>query len=69
MWAIIPQLLWLRLVTQASWPQLSPPPPLQPTYSRGQPEGCQYPQQQREVREESEARTINSIVPEAKHIY
>jgi hypothetical protein len=56
--------------SQASWPQLLPPPPLQPTYSRGQqPEGRQYPQQQREVREESEARTVNSTVPESKHIY
>jgi hypothetical protein len=49
--------------SQASWPQLPPPPPLQPTYSRGQPEGHQYPQQQREVREESEARTVNITVP------
>jgi hypothetical protein len=55
--------------SQASWPQLPPPPPLQPTYSRGQPEGRQYPQQQREVTEESEAHTINSTVPESKHIY
>jgi hypothetical protein len=55
--------------SQASWLQLPLPPPLQPTYSRGQPEGCQYPQQQREVREESEARTVNSTVPESKHIY
>jgi hypothetical protein len=54
--------------SQASWPQLPPPPPLQPTYSRGQPEGCHYPQQQREVREESEARTVNSTMPESKHI-
>jgi hypothetical protein len=53
--------------SQASWPQL---PPLQPTYSRSQqPEGRQHSQQQREFREESEARTINSIVPESKHIY
>jgi hypothetical protein len=55
--------------SQASWPQLPPSPPLPPTYSRGQPEGGQYPQQQREVREESEARTVNSTVPESKHIY
>jgi hypothetical protein len=55
--------------SQASWPQLPPPPPLQPTYSRSQPEGRQYSQQQREVREESEARTVNSTVPESKHIY
>jgi hypothetical protein len=55
--------------SQASWQQLPPPPPLQLTYSRSQPEGRQYSQQQREVREESEARTVNSIVPESKHIY
>jgi hypothetical protein len=56
--------------SHASWPQLPPPPPLQPTYSRSQqPEGRQHTQQQREFREESEARTVNSIVPESKHIY
>jgi hypothetical protein len=39
--------------SQASWPQLLPPPPLQPTYSRSQqPEGRQHSQQQREFREE-----------------
>jgi hypothetical protein len=55
--------------SQASWPQLPPSSPLQPTYSRGQTEGRQYPQQQCEVREESEARTVNSTVRESKHIY
>jgi hypothetical protein len=56
--------------SQASWPQLPPPPPLQPTYSRSQqPEGCQHSQQQREIREESEARTVNNTVPESKHFY
>jgi hypothetical protein len=56
--------------SQASWPQLPPPPPLQPTYSRSQqPEGRQHSQQQREFREESEARTVNSTVPKSKHIY
>jgi hypothetical protein len=56
--------------SQVSWPQLPPPPPLQPTYSRGQQlEGRQHSQQQRDFREESEARTVNSIVPESKHIY
>jgi hypothetical protein len=56
--------------SQASWPQLPPPPPLQPTYSRSQqPEGRHHSQQQREFREESEARTVNSTVPESKHIY
>jgi hypothetical protein len=56
--------------SQASWPQLPPPPPLQPTYSRSQqPEGHQHSQQQRDFREESKARTVNSTVPESKHIY
>jgi hypothetical protein len=55
--------------SQASWPQLPPPPPLQPTYSQSQqPKGRQHSQQQREFREESEARTVNSTVPESKHI-
>jgi hypothetical protein len=56
--------------SQASWPQLPPPPPLQPTYSRSQqPEGRQHTQQQQEFREESKTRTVNSTVPESKHIY
>jgi hypothetical protein len=46
--------------SQASWPQLPPPPQLQPTYSRSQqPEGRQHSQQQREFREESKARTVS----------
>jgi hypothetical protein len=54
--------------SQASWPQLPPPPPLQPTYSRSQqPEGRQHSQQQWEFREESKARTVNNIVLESKH--
>jgi hypothetical protein len=56
--------------SQASWPQLPPPPPLQPTYSRSQQtEGRQHSQQQRDFREESEARTVNSTILETKHIY
>jgi hypothetical protein len=56
--------------SQASWPQLPPPPPLQPTYTRSQqPEGRQHSQQQRDFREESEAHTVNNTVPESKHIY
>jgi hypothetical protein len=52
--------------SQASWQQLPPPPPMQ----RGQqPEGSQHTQHQRDFREESEARTINSTVLESKHIY
>jgi hypothetical protein len=55
---------------QVSWPQLPPLPPLQPAYSRGQqPEGSQQTHQQRDFREGSEARTVNSTVPESKHIY
>jgi hypothetical protein len=55
---------------QASCPQPPPPLPLQPAYSRGQqPEGSQQTHHQRDFREESEARTVNSIVPESKHIY
>jgi hypothetical protein len=50
--------------SHASWPQPPPPPPLQLIYSRGQHlEGRQHSQQQREFREESEARTVNSTVP------
>jgi hypothetical protein len=56
--------------SQASWPHLPPPPPLQPTYSRSQqPEGRRHSQQQRDFRKESEAGTVNSTVPESKHIY
>jgi hypothetical protein len=56
--------------SQASRPQLPPPPPLQSTYSQGQqPEGRQHSQLQQEFREESEARTVNSTMPESKHIY
>jgi hypothetical protein len=56
--------------SQASWPQLPPLPPLQLTCSQSQqPKGRQHSQQQREFREESEARTVNSTVPESKHIY
>jgi hypothetical protein len=34
-----------------------------------QPEGHHHAQQQRDLQEKSEARTVNSIVPESKHIY
>jgi hypothetical protein len=70
MWAIILQLLLLRLAIHRLPGHSSPPPPLQSTYSRSQqPEGRQHSQQQREFREESEARTVNSTVLESKHIY
>jgi hypothetical protein len=50
---------------QASWQHPPPPPPMQ----RGQQlEGSQHTHLQRDFREESEARTVNSTVPESKHI-
>jgi hypothetical protein len=56
--------------SQASWAHLPPPPLLPPTLTRSQqPEGHQHAQQQRDFWEESEARTVNSTVPESKHIY
>jgi hypothetical protein len=56
--------------SQASWAQLPLPPPLPPTQTRSQQlEGHPHAQQQRDFREESEARTVNSTVPESKHIY
>jgi hypothetical protein len=56
--------------SQASWAQLLPPPPLSPAPSHDQqPEGHVRPQQQCDLQEQSEARTVNSTVPESKHIY
>jgi hypothetical protein len=56
--------------SQASWAQLPPPPPLAPALVRSQqPEGHHHAQQHRDLREESEARTVNNTVPESKHIY
>jgi hypothetical protein len=50
--------------SQASWAQLPPPPPLAPTPVHSQqPEGHHHAQQQRDFREEFEARTVNNIVP------
>ena len=56
--------------SQASWAQLPPPAPLAlaPGHDQ-QPEGHLWPQQQCDLREQSEARTVNSIVPESRHIY
>jgi hypothetical protein len=51
---------------QASWQQHPPPPPMQRSQ---QPEGSQHTHQQRDFREESEARTVNNTVQESKHIY
>jgi hypothetical protein len=56
--------------SQASWAQLPPPPPLAPALNHNQqPEGHRQIQQQRDLREESEARTVNNTVPESRHIY
>jgi hypothetical protein len=53
----------------AAW-ALPQPPVMAPTSSQNQhPEGQRQIQQQRDAREESEARTVNSIVPESRHIY
>jgi hypothetical protein len=52
--------------SRASWPQLPPPPPL---VHNQQTEGHNHTQQQRDLREESEARTVNNTVPESKQIY
>jgi hypothetical protein len=55
--------------SQASWAQL-PPPPLAPVLGHNQQlEGQRHAQQHRDLREESEARIVNSTVPESKHIY
>jgi hypothetical protein len=55
---------------QASWQQPPPPPQMRPAYPQGQQlEGSQHNRQQRDFREQSEARTVNSTVPESKHIY
>jgi hypothetical protein len=56
--------------SQASWQQPPPPPPMQSAYPQGQqPEGSHYFHQQQDFREQSKARTVNSTVPESKHIY
>jgi hypothetical protein len=53
----------------AAW-ALPPPPLMGPTSSHNQqPEGHHQVQQQHDAREESEARTVNNIVLESRHIY
>jgi hypothetical protein len=70
MWAIILQLLLLRLAIHRLPGHNSHPHTTTTDYSRSQQsEGRQHSQQQHEFREESEARTVNSTVPESKHIY
>jgi hypothetical protein len=56
-------------VASASQPQASWQPPPPPTQRGQQPEGSQHTHLQWYFREESEARTVNSTVPESKHIY
>jgi hypothetical protein len=55
----------------AAWALPPPPPPLMaPTSSHNQqPEGHHQVQQQFDAREESNARIVNNIVPESRHIY
>jgi hypothetical protein len=56
--------------SQASWAQLPPPSPMPPAPNHDrQPEGHLRPQQQRDLQEQSQARTVNSIVLESRHIY
>jgi hypothetical protein len=56
--------------SQASWAQLPQPPPLPTTHTHNQqPEGHRQAQQQRDLREESEAHTVNNTMPESRHIY
>jgi hypothetical protein len=56
--------------SQASRAQLPPPPPIAPVLGHSQQlEWQRHAQQQHDLREESEAHTINNIVPESKHIY
>jgi hypothetical protein len=54
----------------ATWALPPPPPLMAPTSSHNQqPEGHRQVQQQRDAREESEARLVNSTVQESRHIY
>jgi hypothetical protein len=53
--------------SRASWPQLPPPPP--PLIHNQQLEGRSHTQQQCDLWEESEARTVNNTVSKTKHIY
>jgi hypothetical protein len=56
--------------SQAPWAQLPPPPPMAPAPNHDQqPEGHLRPQQQHDLREQSEARIVNNTVPESRHIY
>jgi hypothetical protein len=50
--------------SQAAWALLPPPPPMATTLPHNQqPKGHRQAQQQRDTREESEARRINNTVP------
>jgi hypothetical protein len=54
----------------AAWASPPPPPIMAPTsFHNQQPEEHRQIQQQRDAREESEARTFNITVPESRHDY
>jgi hypothetical protein len=54
----------------AAWALPPPPPVMTPTSSHNQqPEGHRQIHQQRDAREEFEARIVNNTVPESRHIY
>jgi hypothetical protein len=53
----------------ARWALPQPPPSAPTTSHNQQPQGQCQVQQQRDAREESEARTVKSTVPESRHIY
>jgi hypothetical protein len=56
--------------SQAAWLSLLPPPPMAPALTHNQQtKGHRQTQQRCDASEESEARTVNSIVPESRHIY
>jgi hypothetical protein len=55
--------------SQATWIPLPPPPPMDPILPHNQPTEGHRQALQRDTREESEAQTVSSTVPESRHIY
>jgi hypothetical protein len=53
----------------ARWALPQPPAPVPTSSYNQQPQGQYQDQQQRDAREEFEARIVNNIVLESKHIY